>query len=123
MESEKFLEMLKRTEDSPADINPQIEACLFSALGFYGNFELPEKGSLEDFLLETLNRQFTSGPLKFLKKKKAPSSKGVIAAICESLGEIGTVKSQAILQKLEKEDNRQWKENAKEALTKIAQRQ
>ncbi len=120
---EKFLEMLKRTEDSPADINPQIEACLFSVLGFYGNLEHPEKGSLEDFLLETLNRQLTSGPLKFLKKKKASPSAGVIAAICESLGEIGTVKSQAILQKLEKQDNRQWKENAKEALTKIAQRQ
>jgi HEAT repeat protein len=120
---EKFLEMLKEAEDSPSDKNQQIEARLLSALGSYGNVELPGIGSLEDFLLDTLDRRLTLGPLKFMKKKKSLLSEGAVAAICESLGEIGSDRSRAILQKLEKQRDREWKSRAEEALVKIAQRE
>ncbi|MFB0532228.1 MAG: HEAT repeat domain-containing protein, partial [Desulfatiglandales bacterium] len=120
---EKFLEMLKKAEESSSDKHPHIEAPLFGALGFYENVEWPEVGSLEDFLLETVDRRLGLGPLKFLRKKKSPLSQGAIAAICESLGKIGTNKSRATLQKLEKQSNRRWKNEAKEALIKIAQRE
>jgi len=121
----KFLEMLKKAEESPSDKDLQIEAPLFRALGFYGNLELPEIGLLEDFLIETLDRRLSLGalPLKFLKKKKKSLSEGAVAAICETLGMIGTDKSRAMLQKLEKQKGRQWKNTAEEALIKIVERE
>jgi len=67
---EKFLEILHKAEDFPSDKDLQIEASLFSALGFYGDVEMPEIESLEDFLIETLDRRLSLGPLTFLKKKK-----------------------------------------------------
>jgi HEAT repeat protein len=122
---EKFLEILKKAEDVPSDKDLQIESYLFSALGFYGNVPLPEIGSLEDFLLGTLDRRLSLGslPLKFLKKKKKPLSEGAVAAMCETLGKVGTDKSRAILRKLEKQKDRRWKNAAEEALVKIAERQ
>jgi len=120
---EKFLEILNKAEDFPSDKDLKMEASLFSALGFYGNVEMPEIVSLEDFLIETLDRRLSLGPLKFLKKKRRPLSEGSIAAICETLGKIGTDKSYAILQKLEKQKDRLWTNAAEEALVKISERQ
>jgi HEAT repeat protein len=122
---QKFLEMLKKAEDFPSDKDLQIEAFLFSVLGFYENIALPEMGLLEDFLLETLERRLSLGslPLKFLKKKKKSLSEGAVAAICGTLGKIGTDKSLAILRKLEKQKDKRWKNAAEEALVKIAERQ
>jgi len=120
---EKFLEMLKKAEDFPSDKDLQTEASLFRALSFYGNVGLPEIGSLEDFLLETLDRRLSLGPLKFLKKKKKPLSEGAVVAICETLGKIGTGKSRAVLQKLEKQKDGLWKNTAEEALIKIAEKE
>jgi hypothetical protein len=57
----KLLEMLKNSEDSPSAKTERLEACLFRALGFYGNLELPGVGSLEDFLLATIKRQLSIG--------------------------------------------------------------
>ena len=119
----KFLELLNKAEDLPSDKDLQIEASLFSALGFYGNVEMPEIESLEDFLIETLDRRLALGPLKFLKKKAKPISEGSIAAICETLGKIGTDKSNTILRKLEKQKDRLWTNTAEEALIKISERQ
>jgi hypothetical protein len=119
----KFLEILNKAEDIPSDKDLHMEASLFSALGFYGNIEMPEIESLEDFLIETLDRRLSLGTLKFLKKKKRPLSEGSIAAICEALGKIGTDKSYGILQKLEKEKDRLWTNTAGEALIKISERQ
>jgi len=120
---EKFLEILHKAEDFPSDKDLQMEASLFSALGFYENVEMPEIKSLEDFLIETLDRRLSLGPLTFLKKKKRPLSEGSIAAICETLGKIGTHKSHAILKKLEKHKDRLWTNTAEEALKKISERQ
>ena len=120
---EKFLEILKKAEDFPSDKDLQIESSLFSALGFYGNIEMPEIVSLEDFLIEILDSRLSLGPFKFLKKKKKPLSEGAIVAICETLGKIGTNKSYAILQKLEKQKDRLWPSTAEEALIKISERQ
>ena len=100
-----------------------MEAPLFSALGFYGDSDMPEIESLEDFLIETLDRRLSLGPLRFLKKKKRPLSEGSIAAICETLGKIGTRKSDAILKKLQKHKDRLWTNTAEEALIKISERQ
>ena len=120
---EKFLEILKKAEDFPSDKDLQMEASIFSALGFYGDVEMPEIESLEDFLIETLDRRLSLGPLKFLKKKTKPLSEGSIAAICETLGKIGTDKSYTIIQKLEKQKGRLWTNTAEEALIKISERQ
>jgi HEAT repeat protein len=120
---EKFLEMLKNAEDSPSNRNPQIEASLFGALAFYGNVERPEIGLVEDFLLQILGRHLSLGLLRFLTRKKDSLSEGAIAAICKTLGETGTDKSLSILQRMDRETNRSWHAEAKEALTKIAARQ
>jgi HEAT repeat protein len=118
---ERLLEMLKQAEDSPSDRNSQIEASIFHALGFYGNIELPGIGLLEDFLLDILDRRLNLGTLKFIKKKKNPLSDGAVGVICETLGEIGTDKSSEILQKLEKQQDKEWNSKAKEALIKISE--
>jgi HEAT repeat protein len=120
---EKLLEMRKQAEDSPSDRNSQIEASLFRTLGFYGNIELPGIGLLEDFLLDILDRRLNLGALKFIKKKKNPLSDGAVGVICETLGEIGTDKSSEILQKLEKQEDKEWNSKAKEALIMIVERE
>jgi HEAT repeat protein len=120
---EKFLEMLHKGEDLSSDKNLQMEASLYSALGSYGDSEIAEVESLEGFLIETLDRRVSLGPFRFLKKKKRSLSEGSIAAICETLGKIGTGKSHAILKKLEKHKDRLWTNTAEEALLKISERQ
>ncbi|MGD8985913.1 MAG: HEAT repeat domain-containing protein, partial [Desulfobacteraceae bacterium] len=119
---EKFFSILDALKDAPPDKKQQIAPTLFSALAFYGNVDGPHGGSLEDFLLETLEGQVSLGPLKFLKKKKSVLSEGAVSAICEALGKIGTIKSRPILQKLEKQDNLVWKNKAREALKTIVER-
>jgi hypothetical protein len=69
---EKFLEILKKAEDFPSDKDLQLESSLFSALGFYGNVEMPEIVSFLVFLIETLDRlrktrgqRLDQGPLTY----------------------------------------------------------
>jgi HEAT repeat protein len=119
----KFLEMLKNLEDSPSAKTERLEACLFGALGFYGNLELPGQGSLEDFLLATIKSQLSIGRLKFSTIKGKAIKAETIAAICEALGNIGTSKSRKILQKLNKQKDSLWQNKAQEALEKIAERE
>ncbi len=119
----KFLEMLENLEDFPTEKREQMEACLFRALGCYGNIERPGIGLLEDFLLATLDRKLNVGPLKFTTGKRQAVSPEVIAASCEALGNIGTEKSCSILKKLTKQKDSPWKQKAEEALTKIAERE
>jgi HEAT repeat protein len=119
---EKFLSILDGLKDAPSDKKLQIAPTLFSALAFYGNVDGPHGGSLEDFLLETLGDQVSLGPLKFLKKKRSVLSEGAVAAICETLGKIGTDKSRPVLEKFEKQDNMMWKNKAAEALKEMDRR-
>jgi HEAT repeat protein len=119
---DKFLEILKDLGDAPLEKGQQLVPTLFSALAFYGNLERPGEGPLEDFLLDTLERQVSLGPLKFLRKKKSVLSEGAVAAICETLGKIGTDKSRPVLEKFEKQDNMMWKNKAAEALKEMDRR-
>jgi HEAT repeat protein len=119
----KFLEMLKNSEDSPSAKTERLEACLYKALGFYGNCELPGEGSLEDFLLATIKRQLSLGRLSFSTIKGKAIKPETVAAICEALGNIGTSKSRKTLQKLNKQKDSLWQKKAQEALTKIAERE
>ncbi|MGD8371972.1 MAG: hypothetical protein PVI19_10540, partial [Syntrophobacterales bacterium] len=119
----KFLEMLENLESLPSDKRDQIEACLYRALGLYGNIERPGMGLLEDFLLEILNRKLSPGRLRFTTGKLKALNPEVIAASCEALGNIGTDKSLGILRKLKKQKDSLWKQKAEEALTKIAGRE
>jgi len=119
----KFVEILKKLEEFPSTKHEQIEARLFGALGFYGNVELPGVGPLEDFLLETLDRRISLGTLSFLKKKKNPLTEEAVAAICETLGRVGTEKSIPMLAKLGKKQGALWDKKAGEALNRIAERQ
>ena len=119
----KFLEMLKNSEDSPSAKTERLEACLYKALGFYGNCDLPGEGSLEDFLLATIKRQLSLGRLSFSTIKGKAIKPETVAAICEALGNIGTSKSRKTLQKLNKQKDSLWQNKAQEALTKIAERE
>jgi HEAT repeat protein len=120
---ENFLELLKKAEDFPSDKNQQVEVQLYSALGSYMDVEWPGISSPEDFLLETLDRRVALGPLKFIKKKKNLLNEDAVSAICDTLGKIGTNRSSAILQKLEKQHDSPWKKNVQEALKKISERE
>jgi hypothetical protein len=116
-----FVSMLKRMEEAPDSKNEQLEARLFSALGFYENIERTVLSSVEDLLLERLERHLGGGGLKFLKKKKDSLNDDAIVAICDSLGKIGSSKSCAALEKLGKQDG-SWKEHTDEPLARIAER-
>jgi HEAT repeat protein len=119
----KFIEMLKNSEDSASAKTERLEACLYRALGSYGNLELPGEGSLEDFLLATIKRQLSIGRLSFSTVKGKAIKPETIAAICEALGNVGTRKSRKILQKLNKQKDSLWQDKAQKALTKIAKRE
>ena len=119
---DQFLEILADLGDAPLEKGQQLVPTLFSALAFYGNLERPGEGPLEDFLLDTLESQVSLGPLKFLKKKRSVLSEGAVAAICETLGKIGTDKSRPVLEKFEKQDNMMWKNKAAEALKEMDRR-
>lgn len=118
-----FVAMLKRMEDAIDEKNEQLEARLFSALGFYENVERAIVDSLEDTLLGRLVRHlsFGSSTLNFLKKKKETLSDEAIAAICDTLGKIGSAKSRATLEKIGK-GNSARREKAEAALARIAER-
>jgi hypothetical protein len=116
---DKFLALIREAESSPSDKLLRIEERLFSALGHYGNIELQGQGSLEEFLLETLDRRMDGGALKFLKKKKTVLPNQVVCAICESLGKIGTEKSSPYLERLSKQETSPWSQTAEEALSCI----
>ena len=118
-----FVAMLKRMEDATDGKNEQLEARLFRALGFYENIERAIVDSLEDLLLGRLVRHlsFGSSTLNFLKKKEESLSDEAIAAICETLGKIGSAKSRATLEKLGKGDSAR-REKAEAAMARIAER-
>ena len=119
----KFMEMLKNADDIPSDKRVQIEACLCRSMGFYGNVERSEIGTLEDFLLAKLDNTVGSGTLRWTTIRKKAIQPEIIAAICEALGKIGTHKSRGVLQKLKKHKESPWQNKAEEALTKIAERE
>ncbi|HVO84002.1 MAG TPA: HEAT repeat domain-containing protein [Syntrophobacteria bacterium] len=118
-----FVAMLKRMDDATDGKNEQLEARLFSALGFYENIERAIVDSLEDILLGRLVRHlsFGSSTLNFLKKKKETLSDEAVAAICETLGKIGSAKSRATLEKLGKGDSAR-RAKAEAAMARIAER-
>ena len=119
----RILHMLEKPEDLPRERREHIEPCLFKALGIYGNIERPGIGTLEDFCLATLDRQLGLGPLKFTTTIRKGLKPKVIAAICETLANIGTDKSGGILRKLKKQKNSPWGSKAEEAVRKIAERE
>ena len=118
-----FVAMLKGMEDAADGKNEQLETRLFSALGFYESIERAVVDSLEDLLLGRLDRHlsFGSSTLNLFKRQKESLSDESIAAICESLGKIGSVKSRATLQKLGKGGGAR-REKAEAALARIAER-
>jgi len=119
----KFMEMLNKADDIPSDKRVQIEACLYKSMGFYGNIERPEIGTLEDFLLAKLDSKVGSGTLGWTTIRKKAIQPEIIAAICEALGKIGTQKSRGVLQKAKKQKDTPWQNKAEEALVKIAERE
>ncbi len=118
-----FVAMLKRMEDAADGKNEQLETRLFSALGFYENIERAVVDALEDLVLGRLDRHLSFGlsTLNLLKRKKETLSDEAIAAICETLGKIGSAKSRATLQKLGKGGSTR-KEKAEAAMARIDER-
>jgi HEAT repeat protein len=116
---EKFLWVLQGGEDLDPEKKRQLEASLFSALGFYGNISWPDDVTLEDFLLDILDRELNPGPLRFFKKKESPLSEQAFSAIFDSLGKIGTEKSRALLEKMGKQQGNIWMKKAADTLKRM----
>jgi len=116
-----FVSMLKQREERPDGKSEFLETRLFSALGFYENVERAVLSSVENLLLERLERHLAGSGLKFLKKKKDSLSDDAIVAICDTLGKIGSTKSCTALEKLGKQDG-SWKKHTEGPLAKIAER-
>jgi len=119
----RFIQILEKLEEFPSERNAQLETRLFCALGFYDDLKASDMTSLESLLLDTLDRRLSTGTLSFLKKNKNPLSEEAVAAICESLGKIGTARSIPALQKLEKQRNSPWEAKAAEAVKRITDRE
>ena len=86
---------------------------------FYGNIFWPEAGTLEDFLLDILERELNPGPLKFFKKKNTPLSEQALSAVFDSLARVGTDKSRTLLEKLGKQEGNIWMKKAADTLRRM----
>jgi HEAT repeat protein len=118
----KFLDMLADFENLPSEITKSVEVRLFAVLGLYTGVDNSGSGPLEDYLLDTLNRRLTIGALGFFKKTKSPLSEEAVAAICESLGNLGTSKSLPMLEKLGRQHEKAWQGKAVDAIKQISER-
>jgi HEAT repeat protein len=114
-----FRDMLVELRESHTAEEQQLEATLFGALWANGDIRWPGGGTLEDFLLETLNRRLMLRKFDFMRKRKNPLSEEAVFAICETLGKVGSLKSFSILRKLGSQRHTVYGRKALEAIRRI----
>jgi hypothetical protein len=116
---EKMMGILRQISTAPSPPLNQLETQIYYAFGLSGNLTIEGK-TLEQILIEAVEKRSIKGLLGFLQKN--PLSDSSLAAICDTLGKIGTSESVKILTKLEKSVKSPLIPKVKEALKKIGER-
>jgi HEAT repeat protein len=127
MGSEKALDVLSERLENGAKTqlagSESTENQIFLALGSMVNMPSGIERTPEEILLRVLARRGQSGGLsKLFKKKTVRLSDEAISIICESLGRVGTPRSEPVLTELAKDRKKPWSRKAKDALEQIEQR-
>jgi hypothetical protein len=103
--------------------NESTENQIFLALGSMVNMPSGRERTPEEILLRVLERRGRSGGLsKLFKKKTVRLSDEAISIICESLGKVGTPRSEPVLTELAEDRKKPWSRKAQDALEQIEQR-
>jgi len=112
-------EMLKELAVAPSPQSDKLEAHIYLAFGLAGNISIGGK-TVEQRLMETLEKRGIKGLLGFLQKN--PLAETSMAAICDTLGKIGTQESVKVLTRLEKSQKGTLATKTREAIKKIQER-
>ncbi|MBM4348793.1 MAG: HEAT repeat domain-containing protein [Deltaproteobacteria bacterium] len=115
----KMVEMLKELAAAPSPQSEKLETHIYLAFGLSGNISIEGKTS-EQILIEVLEKRGIKGLLGFLQKN--PLTDASLAAICDTLGKIGTGESVKVLTRLEKSQKGSLVPKIKEAIKKIEDR-
>jgi hypothetical protein len=116
---EKMMGILRQISTTPSLQLDKLETQIYYAFGLSGNLTIEGK-TLEQILIEAVEKRSIKGLLGFLQKN--PLSDSSLAAICDTLGRIGTSESVKILTRLEKSVKSPLIPKVKEALKKIGER-
>ena len=111
--------MLKELAAAPSPQSDKLEAHIYLAFGLSGNIAIGEKTS-EQILVEILEKRGIKGLLCLLQKN--PLAETSMAAICDTLGKIGTRESIKVLTRLEKSQKGPLVTKIREAIKKIEER-
>ena len=115
----KMVEMLKELSATPSPQSDKLETHIYLALGLSGNIAIEGRTS-EQILIEVLEKRGIKGLLGFLQKN--PLTDASLAAICDTLGKIGTGESVKALTRLEKSQKGSLVPKIREAIKKIEDR-
>lgn len=115
----KMVEMLKELSPIPSPQSEKLETHIYLALGLCGNIPIGER-TPEQVLIEILEKQGTKGILGLFQKNPLPEAS--MAAICDTLGRIGTGESVKVLRRLEKSQKGPLLQKIGEAIKKIEDR-
>ena len=109
--------------DAPEDAREEgLIITAIQGLRDLGNIRLRDKITAESALVSALKEAWGGGLLSRIGGK-AGRSPGVLTAICETLGEIGSVKARAVLSSVPRDVQSGVRDAAQQALTKIGSRQ
>ena len=115
----KMVEMLKELSATPSPQSDKLETHIYLAFGLSGNIAMEGRTS-EQILIEVLEKRGIKGLLGFLQKN--PLTDASLAAICDTLGKIGTGESVKALTRLEKSQKGSLVQKIREAIKKIEDR-
>jgi len=115
----KMVEMLKELSDPPSPQSDKLETHIYLAFGLSGNISMEGRTS-EQILIEVLEKRGIKGLLGFLQKN--PLTDASLAAICDTLGKIGTGESVKVLTRFEKSQKGSLVPKIREAIKKIEDR-
>jgi hypothetical protein len=118
-----FLEILKKTLESPSSDAEQMENEIYRSFGFMDNHLTHDDKTPEGILLKVLEDRAQIGTIsRLLRRKENTLSEEAIFAICDSLARIGTMVSESVLTELAKNRKKPWGVKAREALEMIQRR-
>lgn len=112
----KMVEMLKELSATPSPQSDKLETHIYLAFSLSGNIAIEGRTS-EQILIEVLEKRGIKGLLGFLQKN--PLTDASLAAICDTLGKIGTGESVKALTRLEKSQKGSLVPKIREAIKKI----
>lgn len=116
---QKMAQMLKEFSSTPSPQSEKLEIPIYLAFGLCGNIPAGER-TPEQILIEILEKRAIKGILGLLQKNPLPEAS--MAAICDTLGKIGTVESVKVLRRLERTQKGPMRQKIGEAIKKIEDR-